>query len=148
MFLPRKPALLLVLKEKAKRFMQYYDCKYMTRRMCNSVIEKAVLAAYLPSNADLQAIYQEENIVNSYKINRVNQHFSSGLALESVGGRNGSAKRLFALIKSNSKYVIGGTGLYLIWQSRSVIQEHACMRLDSLNGVIRSMCMRAASVTN
>lgn len=78
MFLPRTPALALMLKEKARRWIEEFDTTKITRQQQTDIIGNAVNAAMLPTKHEIDFVHAQENIINRITVHRHNQHFSIG----------------------------------------------------------------------
>lgn len=78
MYLPRAPGLALMLKEKARRWIEEFDTTGITRAEQTTIIGNAVNAAMLPSKPEVELAEQQSNLLNRYTVARHNSYFSTG----------------------------------------------------------------------
>lgn len=78
MFLPRTPGLALVLKDKAKRWLERFDTSGVTREDAARMIGEAVTAAYMPTQQEIKFHAVVNNWRNKATIIQHNQCFGTG----------------------------------------------------------------------
>lgn len=78
MYLPRTPGLALVLKEKAKRWIEEFDTARITREEQTAIIGNAVNAAMMPTDPEIALVHQQQNLSNKFTVWRHNSYFSTG----------------------------------------------------------------------
>nr|WPV71134.1 MAG: hypothetical protein [Ips tombus-like virus 1] len=122
MFMPRTPALLILLREKAKRFVGYYDTTGVRRREMRVVIGKTVLAAYYPSPEEVNAVHSMMNLGNKIRLWRHNQYFSKSQECQPPTPGQSSSRRTQSVVKgSHLKILVVGLGSLIALRATAMV---------------------------